>query len=299
MSDRSFIRSESFASLLQSHVAVVVGQPGDEILGLGGYLAQVPAPLIIHLTDGVPRTLSEAERATYASREEYARVRRREIDRALVAAAVAHERRLALCEADQQSVLHLAQLTRELTPVLASVAWVITHPYEGGHPDHDAAAFIVQAACALLERAIGRAPERLEFASYHARAAEIVRGEFWPDPACAESALTLNCAQKARKLAALSKLLTRQSLVRSFPMDVERLRPAPRYDFTSAPPPGVVLYDRFGWAMRGDLWRREAARALAVLGLASREPGGDAPISIEATVPEPLIGPPVLATRPV
>lgn len=88
--------------------------------------------MLIHVTDGVPRELSEALSAGFANREQYACARRRELDRALAAASVSHERRLAFREADQESVFHLADLTRELIP-------------------------------------IGRAPQRLEFASYHAR----------------------------------------------------------------------------------------------------------------------------------
>jgi N-acetylglucosamine malate deacetylase 2 len=267
MLDRSTVRSESFASLLQSLVALVVAHPDDEILGLGGCLAQIPAPIIIHVTDGAPRDLSGPMSGRFSTRDQYARARQCELDRALAAAAVSHERRLALCEVDQEAVFHLAELTRELIPVLASVEWVITHPYEGGHPDHDAAAFVVQAACARLQRAIGRAPQRLEFASYHARDGGIVRGQFWPDPECPESVFTLDASQRARKQAALSKFVTQKSVIAAFPVDVERLRPAPSYDFSAPPPPGVALYDRFGWPMCNDLWRSEAVRALAELEL--------------------------------
>jgi N-acetylglucosamine malate deacetylase 2 len=267
MSDRLGARSESFASLLQSRIALVAAHPNDEILGLGGCLAQIPTPIIIHVTDGTPRELAGPGSGGFTSREEYACARRLELDRALAAASVSHERRLALCEADQEAVFHLADLTRELIPVLASVEWVITHPYEGGHPDHDAAAFIVQAACARLRRAIGRAPQRLEFASYHARDGQIVRGQFWPDPACPESAFTLDASQKARKRAALSKFVTQRSFIAAFPTEVERLRPAPRYDFSAPPPPGVALYDRFGWSVHSALWRCEAVRALESLEL--------------------------------
>jgi N-acetylglucosamine malate deacetylase 2 len=267
MPDRSTARSESFASLLDSRIALVAAHPDDEILGLGGCLAQIPAPMIIHVTDGAPRELSDSLSAGFRSRELYASARRLELDRALAAASVSHERRLAFCQADQESVFHLIDLTRELIPLLASVEWVITHPYEGGHPDHDAAAFIVQAACARLKRAIGRAPQRLEFASYHARDSGIVRGEFWPDPGCPESAFTLDSSQRARKRAALSQYVTQRSIIAAFPTEVERLRPAPRYDFSAPPPPGVALYDRFGWPVHSTLWRSEAVRALTALEL--------------------------------
>jgi N-acetylglucosamine malate deacetylase 2 len=268
MPERATVRSESFASLLQSLVALVVAHPDDEVLGLGGCLAQIPGPIIIHVTDGAPRNLSDAVSAAFSTREQYARARLYELERALTAAAVSQERRLALCEFDQEAVFHLVELTRELVPVLAGVEWVITHPYEGGHPDHDAAAFIVQAACARLQRAIGRAPQRLEFASYHVRGGEIVRGEFWPDPGCPESTFNLDSSQRARKRTALSKFVTQRSVIGAFPTDVERLRPAPWYDFSAPPPPGVALYDRFGWAMSSPVWRSEAVRALAALELA-------------------------------
>lgn len=76
MPDRSTARSESFASLLESRVALVAAHPDDEILGLGGCLAQIPAPMFIHVTDGAPRQLADALSAGFANREQYAGARR-------------------------------------------------------------------------------------------------------------------------------------------------------------------------------------------------------------------------------
>ena len=39
-------------------------------------------------------------------------------------------------------------LARVLRPLLAGTRVVVTHAYEGGHPDHDAVAFAVHAAVA-------------------------------------------------------------------------------------------------------------------------------------------------------
>lgn len=44
---------------------------------------------------------------------------------------------------------------------------LVTHAYEGGHPDHDAAAFVARAALDLLRRSGRPAPRLLEMALYH------------------------------------------------------------------------------------------------------------------------------------
>lgn len=261
-------RAPGSASHRGRSVAIVAAHPDDEVLGLGGRLADLPALTLVHLTDGAPLDLSDARSAGYASRDSYAHARERELERALAAAAAVVEHRIAFGIVDQEAVWHLSELTGELAAVLEGVDSVFTHPYEGGHPDHDAAAFIVQAACARLARDAGRAPRRLEFASYHARGTDIVRGAFWPDPLCAETVIELDSAQAARKRAALAQFVTQRSVIAEFPVEIERSRAAPYYDFANAaapPPPGAALYDRFGWPLNSALWRREAARVLAEL----------------------------------
>jgi LmbE family N-acetylglucosaminyl deacetylase len=144
---------------------------------------------------------------------------------------------------------------------LATVEAVITHPYEGGHPDHDACAFAVQWAVSLLERTGQPAPRRLEFASYHARNNQAVAGVFWADDAHPERIFALGAEDLTRKRSALDEFVTQRPVMRPFPLEVERLRSAPRYNFTAPPPPRTVLYDQFNWPINSTLWREKARLA--------------------------------------
>ena len=64
---------------------------------------------------------------------------------------------------------------------------VLTHPYEGGHPDHDSVAFCVRAAVRLLARGGGGdAPEVAEMAFYHRRAGGLGRGPVPAERPCAD-----------------------------------------------------------------------------------------------------------------
>jgi N-acetylglucosamine malate deacetylase 2 len=65
--------------------------------------------------------------------------------------------------------IFVATLARSLAATLAEIApvLVLCHPYEGGHPDHDATAFAVAATCRLLKTAGANVPFMGEFTSYH------------------------------------------------------------------------------------------------------------------------------------
>lgn len=237
---------------------MIAAHPDDEILGLGGQLAEIPDLALIQVTDGAPRDLSDARRSGFSNRNAYADARALELDRALKAAHVAPAHRRALGIIDQEAVEHLPDLLVLVAEELRDAAAVITHPYEGGHPDHDACAFIVQRACERLRRAGCAAPVRLEFAGYHARGGRQATGVFWPAAGCCERVLTLDARQLARKRAALAEFVTQKDVIAAFPVSPERLRAAPRYDFTRPPPPGDVLYDRFQWRVTGESWRHQA-----------------------------------------
>jgi LmbE family N-acetylglucosaminyl deacetylase len=247
--------------------AVLVAHPNDEILGLGGQLAQMRSLILVHVTDGAPRDPIDVRRAGFTSREGYAQARASELDRALAAAGVRHASSRELGIAELEATQHLAELVKLLLGELAQADIVVTHPYEGGHPDHDACALAAQATCTLLSLMGAVAPLRLEFAGYHAREGRLCAGRFWDTPGCPERAITLDDTQRTAKRAALAQLVTPSLHPGSYPAEVERLRRAPTYDFTRPPPPQELLYEHPGARMSGSLWRAQASAALRSLGL--------------------------------
>jgi hypothetical protein len=71
----------------------------------------------------------------------------------------------------------------------------------------------------------------------------------------------------AFKRALLGAYVTQRETLRWLPMEVERFRPAPRYDFTQPPHAGPLNYERFAWGMTGARYCALAAEALAQLQL--------------------------------
>ena len=247
-------------------VAVVAAHPDDETLGLGGRLAQFEALTLIHITAGAPADMQDARRNGFETAEEYATARRRELGGALATLGAAPSHTLAYGYRDKEAVLALTPLALRLVHDLADARVVITHPYEHGHPDHDAAAFAVHSACALLARR--RVPPTiLEFPSYHLRHEQVIFGRFWPDSQCEEYVVALSTEERERKSRALACFVTQRELLQAFPLAEERYRVAPAYDFSRPAPPRSAFYDRLGWGITSDIWREYAAAARVELGL--------------------------------
>lgn len=257
--------SDAFAARLASgepiaeRVAVVVAHPDDETLWTGSVLPRLRDALLIHVTDGAPFDMADAGRLGFSTREDYAAARAAELDRALALVGASPERR-GYRIADQEVMANRAALVDRLAADLAGAAMVITHPYEHGHPDHDACAYAVRAAVdRLAERGEGT-PAIVEFACYHLRDGERRFGAFWPGEAD-EHARALSAPERGRVAAALAAHGSQAAVIDGWVPTHERWRAAPAYDFAAPAAPGAALYDGFGWAMTAARWRGLAAPA--------------------------------------
>lgn len=250
---------------VRAAAAVVVAHPDDETLWLSAALGAFSDLTLAHLTDGAPEDMADARRAGFSTRGGYAAARAQELNRALDALGVRPRRRLSYDITDQAAVHALPELTRRLADDLLAADVVVTHAYEGGHPDHDAAAFAVQQACRLLRKQGGRAPLRLEFAGYHAQAGRWVAGRFPPGADGCELELRLAGEALARKRRAASCFASQAPVVERLFVEAERLRLAPEYDFDRPPASGEALYDQFGWRLTSAAWRDLARGTAAAL----------------------------------
>ncbi len=246
---------------------MVVAHPDDETIGAGALLPLFRRLLLVHATDGAPRDLADARAAGFPTADGYAAARRRELGAALAAGGVRAER-AALGAADQGASFRMAELSRALAALLErhGARAVLTHPYEGGHPDHDALAFCARAAASLLARGGAGAPAVVEMAFYHAGPEGWAVGRFLPGGA-PPTVVALTGEERARKRAMLGAFATQAATLALFPVGDEAFRPAPAHDFAAPPHAGALLYERFPWGMDGPRWRLLAAEAARGLGL--------------------------------
>jgi LmbE family N-acetylglucosaminyl deacetylase len=246
-------------------VMIVAAHPDDEVIGLATALPNLREPLtLVHITDGAPRSGNDPRNAGCATWKEYAALRRAEVECAMEAAGVEYLSRFAMDCPDQEATFCIAQNATLLAEILKEIgpAFIFTHAYEGGHPDHDATSATVHAALKLLNWPC----TLLEFTSYH-MGPNGFECECFLDGGPDVWLRPLNEEERRWKRDVLDRYRSQREVLAQFPLNNEPIRLAPHYDFSRSPQPRSLYYEMFNWGVDGHTWRQEAREAFRDLGI--------------------------------
>lgn len=237
-----------------SRVAVVLAHPDDETIGCGALLGRLDGVKLVTVTDGAPRDLADVHAYGFADAAAYAATRAAEQDRALALAGHGPPRRLGL--PDQEVARALVPLVRRLVDLFAAraIATVLTHAYEGGHPDHDAVCFAVHAAA----RRCGT--EVIEMPFYRLGPDGGMAVQSFADPT-GVLRLDLTAEERARKRAMVECYRSQVAVLAAFGLEAEVFRAAPEHDFTMLPNGGRLFYATQPWHLSGADWLALAGAA--------------------------------------
>jgi N-acetylglucosamine malate deacetylase 2 len=247
--------------------SVIVAHAADEIVGAGCLISKLVEVTVLHVTDGAPCDMHDARAAGFEKRTDYAAARRAECVAALALAQVPEDRVIEFAITDQCAAACLGDLTRRITTFLqqSEADIVVTHPYEGGHPDHDATAFATHAALRLMQESGFQPPVLFEMALHPSDDFKARVPEFLPGGESETTTLLLD--ERARKLKQrmLACFETQRASLAISPIGAEKFRQPLNYDFSLPPQEGRLHYEKFSWALRSHEWQALAGAALATL----------------------------------
>src|SRR5580704_7844485 len=221
-------------------IAIVTAHPDDETLAFGAVMRRLQGVRVVLATDGSPRYMLTQRRLAFESVEAYRDARHAELTAALALAGVPGSALTRLEFPDKEAAHNLGVFAARLRAFFAAhgIRAVLTHAYEGGHPDHDA----VAAAVALATR--GSAIEVVESPFYRSRDGRFAVQSFAPIDGVRVVETPLTPEEAAHKLAMVACYPSQVALLRGFTPRVERFRPMPAYDFAMPPNGGEVDYEK-------------------------------------------------------
>jgi LmbE family N-acetylglucosaminyl deacetylase len=239
----------SGSGTLDDRVVVLVAHPDDETLGLSLLLPRLTQGLLVHATDA--RTPGDPSPGALSS------ARFAELAKALRRLGADHLPRASWMLPDGSLIEHVGSAAASLEQAIRDTDILVTHAFEGGHPDHDACALAADLACKRLTAAGLPVPLRLEFPLY-AKAKEGMRLLAFDPEEGAHWKFELSPDQRERKRFALQAFHSQQHVIANFSLAAEALRPVANHDFKRVRSPDALLYPQLAEA-----WAAAVLRALA------------------------------------
>ncbi|HEX3019492.1 MAG TPA: PIG-L family deacetylase [Chitinispirillaceae bacterium] len=250
-------------------VMLFCAHPDDEVLGSASLLCYLRDKLkIVTITDGAPKKMDDAIAAGFFSREAYSKARYQEQSNAMFSAGITESQCYHLGFTDQQSSFHMGAICHKILELIQinRPDIVLTHPFEGGHPDHDTTAFAVWAAVTLMKKRNENVPEIIEYACYNGNgSSEPVYFQFIPFPEIPVWSVELDQNQVENKRKLMKYYVSQWKTLSSFPVSVERYRKMPAYNFKKPPHHGVLYYEFFDWGMSARLWNQLAIETINLI----------------------------------
>lgn len=221
---------------------IIVAHPDDEAVGCGALMQRMSSPSVLFMTDGAPQMREFWK--PYGSRQNYATVRRFESKRALATFKDINVERFGAPDQELHRNLGNAREWLALMVERYRPDAILTHAYEGGHPDHD--------SCAFLSWAVGRAMNVpvWEMPLYRRMNGRLILQRF-AESSNDKISLIANQAERDRKQKMISSYRSQLEFLMEFHVASESFRPQPAYDFGQPPHEGVLNYEAWEWGITG------------------------------------------------
>lgn len=255
----------------RSRCVVIVAHSFDELIGAGGLISRLRDITVVHVTNraGVPESNAPAEETSPASYPE--RVESKTVGEvcvsALALANVPSDRLVEFTISDIREPHAVADLAKRLSVFLQRFRpdVVLTHPYEGGHPDHDATAFATNAALRLMGHNGFEVPALFEIGLHPSNDGERRELDFLPGTWHETTTFVLDEQMRKLKRRMFECVATQERNLKGTILGREKFRRSPNYDFSTAPNAGRPAYEDFHRGMTGSEWQSVAQQALAEL----------------------------------
>ena len=249
----------------QSRCVVIVAHPDDDVVGAGGLISRLNDVTVLHITNGESGKGRESNAASGESGE-VARAAS-ESRTALALANVSPDHIVEFGLSTEQAPFELTNLTRRIASFLIQVApdIVLTNPYEGGDPDHDATAFATHAALRLMSQKGFEPPSIFEIAMYPTPDGKKRVLDFLPSEAAEVTTLLLDKKARDLKRQMFDCFTRRPDLQRQNSFGRERFRRPPRYNFAAPPNGGKLNYERVAPGVEVVEWQELVRKAWSEL----------------------------------